>query len=133
MPRGVRFRLSPRVADALTRLGENLRLARQRRRLTMQMVAERAGITRVTLSKVERGDPSVTVGTYASVLFVLGLDQQLAALAADDPLGRKLQDAAAGMRVVPGRARRSSATPIGAADPTGPTGPTGLIGDSHRA
>jgi|SRR6266542_1687090 len=112
MSRGVRFRLSPRLAEALSRLGENMRLARQRRRLTMQMVAERAGITRVTLSKVEHGDPSVTLGTYASVLFVLGLDQQLASLAAEDPLGRKLQDAAAGKRVVPMRTRRVAPTGI---------------------
>ncbi|HET7769484.1 MAG TPA: helix-turn-helix transcriptional regulator, partial [Chloroflexota bacterium] len=74
MPRAIRFRLSPRVAEGLARLGENVRQARQRRRLTMQMVAERAGITRVTLSKIEHGDPSVTLGACASVLFVLGLE-----------------------------------------------------------
>jgi transcriptional regulator with XRE-family HTH domain len=116
MPSGVRFRLTPRLAGALARFGENLRLARQRRRLTMQMVAQRAGITRVTLSKVEHGDPSVTLGTYASVLLVLGLDQQIASLAAEDLLGRKLQDAAAGKRVVPSRTRRTSPAPI---SPTG--------------
>jgi transcriptional regulator with XRE-family HTH domain len=74
----------------------------------MQMVAERAGISRVTLSKIEHGDPSVTVGAYASVLFVLGLEQQLQGLAADDPLGRKLQDLSSGQRV---RRSASSAPP----------------------
>ena len=109
MPSKVTFKLSPSVAHATAHVGENIRLARQRRRLTMQMVAERAGISRVTLSKVEHGDASVTLGAYASVLFVLGLDAQLEALAADDPLGRKLQDLAMGRRVVPGH--RASAPP----------------------
>jgi transcriptional regulator with XRE-family HTH domain len=103
MPSKVQFKLSPRVADATAHLGENIRLARQRRKLTMQMVAERAGISRVTLSKVEHGDATVTLGAYASVLFVLGLEQQLQALAEDDPLGRKLQDLAVGRRIVPER------------------------------
>ena len=111
VPRGVRFQLTPRLARTLGELGDNIRLARQRRQLTMQMVAERAGITRVTLSKVEHGDPTVTLGSYATVLFVLGLDQHLASLAADDPLGRKLQDAAMGQRVVPQRARRAPPSP----------------------
>jgi transcriptional regulator with XRE-family HTH domain len=83
------------------RFGDNLRLARKRRRLTMQMVADRAGISRVTLAKIERGDYTVTLGAYASVLFVLGLEQQLDALGADDPLGRKLQDLDLGQRVSP--------------------------------
>jgi len=74
----------------------------------MQMVAERAGISRVTLSKIEHGDPSVTMGAYASVLFVLGLEQQLQRLAADDPLGRKLQDLSSGQRI---RHSASSAPP----------------------
>ncbi|MDE3074824.1 MAG: helix-turn-helix domain-containing protein [Chloroflexota bacterium] len=103
MPKTVPFKLSPRVAQASAHLGENVRLARQRRRLTMEMVAERAGLSRVTLSKIEHGDPSVTLGAYASVLFVLGLEQQLETLAADDALGRKLQDLAVGRRVVPER------------------------------
>ena len=111
MPARIPFKLSPRVAQASARLGENLRLARQRRRLTMQMVAERAGISRVTLSKIEHGDPSVTLGAYASVLFVLGLEQQLEALAADDALGRTLQDLAIGRRVIPERRTSSRSAP----------------------
>jgi transcriptional regulator with XRE-family HTH domain len=108
MPSTVR-KLSPRLAQACSHLGQNIRIARQRRRLTMQMVAERAGISRVTLSKIEHGDASVTLGAYASVLFVLGLEQQLETLAADDPLGRKLQDLSVGQRVIPERRRRTPA------------------------
>jgi len=109
MPSTVQYKLSPRLLQACSHVGENVRLARQRRRLTMQMVAERAGISRVTLSKIEHGDPSVTLGAYASVLLVLGLEQQLETLAADDPLGRKLQDLAVSQRVVP--QRRGKAPP----------------------
>ena len=75
-------------------LGDRLRLARKRRRLPMQAVSARAGISRQTLYNVENGDPSVTMGTYLRVLAVLGLEQGLDKLAAEDPLGRRLQDEA---------------------------------------
>lgn len=78
----------------LADLGERLRLARLRRRLTTTTVAERCAISRPTLVKVERGDPSVTLGTYLRVLSVYGLDGDLATLASDDALGRRLQDLA---------------------------------------
>ncbi|HLG73684.1 MAG TPA: helix-turn-helix transcriptional regulator [Chloroflexota bacterium] len=113
MPRKLQFRLSPRLTEVMAHVGSDIRLARKRRRLTMAMVAERAGMTRVTLYKIERGDPAVTAGAYASVLFALGLEQQLERLAADDPLGRKLQDVAMGERVVPRRSRRASPPPAG--------------------
>lgn len=82
----------PPLRRRMARLGENLRLARKRRRLTATQVAERAGITRPTLRAVEQGDPSVSFGAYASVLFCLGLDGDLDGVAKDDVLGRKLQD-----------------------------------------
>lgn len=91
------------VENRLAALGENLRLARLRRRLTAAMVAERAGVSRQTLSAVERGQSTVSLGVYANVLFVLGLDADLDAVARDDELGRKLQDA--GLRT-PRRVRR---------------------------
>lgn len=78
----------------LTELGERLRLARLRRRLTTTTVAERCGISRPTLFKVERGDPSVTLGTYLRVLAIYGLNGDLATVASDDVLGRRLQDLA---------------------------------------
>ena len=84
----------PVLQRRLATVGENLRLARLRRKLSATQIAERAGITRPTLRSIERGDPSVSFGAYANVLFCLGLEQDLEALGRDDELGRKLQDAA---------------------------------------
>ena len=85
--------LLPRLARRLENLGERVRTARQRRGLTEALVAERAGMSRMTLRGIEKGRPSVTVGAYAAVLQVLGLDADLDAIVASDPLGRELQDA----------------------------------------
>jgi transcriptional regulator with XRE-family HTH domain len=82
----------PSLARILAELGANIRLARLRRRLSAVQVAERAGITRQTLHAIERGAPSVGMGNYAMVLFVLGLEKDLLRVGADDVLGRKLQD-----------------------------------------
>jgi len=95
--------LYPRQAKLLAELGQRLRQARLRRRYTASLVAERADISRQTLTKVERGDPSVTLGTYVRVLVAVGLEGDLARVAADDPVGRRLQDAELG---VPRRVRR---------------------------
>ena len=84
----------PSESRLLVDLGERLRLARLRRSLTTTTVAERCGISRPTLAKVERGEPSVTFGTYLRVLFVYGIEKDLAAVAFDDELGRRLQDLA---------------------------------------
>jgi transcriptional regulator with XRE-family HTH domain len=78
---------------ALVELGERLRKARLRRALTASAVAAAAGITRVTLHRVECGDPAVTLGTVSKVMGVLGLAGDIAWLARDDRLGRELQDA----------------------------------------
>ena len=83
----------PSVRARLAELGANIRLARLRRRLPATLVAQRAGLARETLAKVERGSPNVSAGHYAAVLFVLGLDKDIALVARDDELGRKLQDA----------------------------------------
>lgn len=72
------------VRKALRKLGGDIQIARKRRRLTMVMVAERAFISRNTLTRVERGDPTVALGIYATVLFVLGMADRLGQLA--DPL-----------------------------------------------
>jgi transcriptional regulator with XRE-family HTH domain len=83
----------PRVQKILEQLGENIKLARLRRKLTSNQVAERAGITRTTLWQVERGAPNVAMAAYAQVLFVLGLEKDWLKVAVDDELGRRLQDA----------------------------------------
>lgn len=85
--------LYPRQARLLAELGRRLKQARLRRRLPATLVAERADISRQTVSKVERGDASVTMGTYLRVLVVLNLEGDLAQVALDDSLGRRLQDA----------------------------------------
>ena len=82
------------VKRALAKLGQDIRAARLRRRITTTTMAERAFITRMTLRKVERGDPGVSLGIYATVLFVLGLTPRLADLAdvrADD-VGLQLEE-----------------------------------------
>ncbi len=86
--------LLPRISRLLRAYGENLKLARLRRRYSAEMVAQRAGISRKTLSRVEKGDSAVALGIYARVMQVLRLEEDLAKLAVDDPLGRKLQDTA---------------------------------------
>ena len=73
-------------------LGENIHLARLRRDLTSEQVAERAGISRNTLIKIEHGDEGVAIGMYFRVLIVLGLQDDLLLIARDDVFGRKLQD-----------------------------------------
>jgi transcriptional regulator with XRE-family HTH domain len=94
----------PAVRRALAELGRNVRLARLRRKLSAELLAERAGMTRPTLRAIERGEPSVALGAVANVLHSLGLEGDLRLLARDDELGRKLQDAEL---EVPTRARRS--------------------------
>jgi transcriptional regulator with XRE-family HTH domain len=83
----------PAVRRLLRELGENLRLARLRRGFPMELVAERAGMSRTTLRAVESGEPGVTLGSYANVLHSLGLHEDLGLVGRDDELGRKLQDA----------------------------------------
>jgi len=74
-------------------VGENIKKARLRRAYSSETVAQRAGITRKTLYRVERGDPAVALGIYARVLQTLRLESDLGSIAEDDVLGRKLQDA----------------------------------------
>jgi DNA-binding XRE family transcriptional regulator len=77
----------------MTAVGENIKNARLRRAYSSETVAQRAAITRKTLYRVERGDPAVAMGIYARVLQALRLENDLASIAADNALGRKLQDA----------------------------------------
>jgi hypothetical protein len=82
------------VKRALAKLGDDIRSARLRRRIPTTIMAQRAFITRTTLLKVERGDPGVSLGIYATVLFVLGLTERLAAIAEarSDDVGLQLEE-----------------------------------------
>lgn len=84
----------PQEQRLLSDFGERVRLARKRRKLSNAAVAQRAGISRTTLYKVEAGDPGATIGSYLRVLAVLGLEGDIRKLAEDDKVGRKLQDQA---------------------------------------
>ncbi len=92
--------LLPPTERRLFGLGERIRAARLRRRLPAKLVAERAGMSVTTLRNVENGGVGVTIGAYAAVLHVLGLDGDLDAVAQSDGPGRELQDAS-----LPRRAR----------------------------
>ena len=84
----------PKAARALKALGENLRLARKRRKITAKMMSERANLSLMTLRALERGEPQVSMSNYMAVIACLGFQDDIAAVAANDVLGRELQDAA---------------------------------------
>ena len=98
------------VKRALTKLGEDIRSARLRRRIPTTLMAERAFITRSTLAKAEKGDPGVSLGIYATILFILGLTSRLADLAdvRSDEIGLHLEE-----ENLPQRIRRSNTPPKG--------------------
>lgn len=85
--------LLPKSQRLLGTVGEQIRLARLRRKYSSEQVAERANIGRSTLSRIEQGDAGVSIGNYFNVLRVLGLEQDFLLLARDDIMGRKIQDA----------------------------------------
>jgi transcriptional regulator with XRE-family HTH domain len=82
--------LLPKYQKMFEQIGENIKLARKRRKLTTQQVSERAGIHRATLYRIEKGDPAVSIGLFFNVFIVLQDD--FLKLASDDEFGRKLQD-----------------------------------------
>ena len=82
----------PNNRKVLTLLGENIKLAYKRRGCTQSQISERTGLSRLTIRKVEQGDPTVSIGHYVAVLSVLGLVDDFAKVASDDVLGRKMQD-----------------------------------------
>ena len=84
--------LLPKYQKIFEQIGENIKLARKRRKLTMEQVSERAGIHRATLYRIEKGDPAVAIGHYFNVFRVLNLQDDFLKLAVDDEFGRKLQD-----------------------------------------
>lgn len=82
------------VTRSLRKVGLDIRDGRRRRRIPVALMAERADVSRATLGKIEKGDPSVSFGRYASVLFVLGLTDRLSDLAdaGHDSVGRMLDE-----------------------------------------
>ena len=87
--------IMPQTRETLAQMGEQIRLARLRRKLSLELVAERAGISRATLISIEKGTPTVSIGSYAAVLHALNnMDGDLLLIAKDDEFGRKLQDLA---------------------------------------
>lgn len=93
--------------QAIRRIGADLRKARLRRRLPMEVVASRAFVSRGTLARVEQGDPAVSFGIYASVMQALGLIGPLGELVADDPVGADLENEQLPKRV---RTRKTAGT-----------------------
>lgn len=85
-------KLPRKLEQKMAIVGEQIKLARLRRNLSMAQVAERATCSEVTLNKVERGLPKVSMGIYLRVLYALQLDDDILLLAKDDKLGRDLQD-----------------------------------------
>lgn len=87
------YTILPATEDILKTMGEQIKLARLRRNLSVELVAERAGISRTSLWNVENGSPSVAIGIYAAVLHALNnMDKDLLLVAKDDAMGRKMQD-----------------------------------------
>ena len=82
----------PKYRQILAAMGENIKLARLRRKLSAEQVAMRAGISRPTLVSIEKGVDSVSMGSYFMVLRILQLEEDFLLLAKDDVLGRRLQD-----------------------------------------
>lgn len=83
----------PKNLKILKELGANIKLARLRRRISSEQMAERTGTSRKTIYNIEQGSPSVSIGSYLQVLFVVGLEKDLLKVAGEDILGRKLRDA----------------------------------------
>ena len=84
--------LFPKYQKIMEQVGENIKLARKRRKLNTIQVSERAGINRRTLYEIEKGNSKVAIGSYFNVLIALGLPDDFLKLATDDEFGRKLQD-----------------------------------------
>lgn len=82
------------VIKALLKLGQDINDARRRRRITTQLMAERAGLSRYTIGKIEKGDPTTSIGGYGAVLFVLGMEKRLSDVvdSMHDLVGRRLED-----------------------------------------
>lgn len=83
----------PNMVKTLALMGEQIRLARLRRSISVETVTNRSGLSRATVWKIEKGDPTVSIGAYTRVLNAIGLMDDLLLVAKDDEYGRLLQDA----------------------------------------
>lgn len=84
--------LLPKIQKNIEIMGNQIKLARLRRKLSVELVAKRAGVSRASVWAVEKGSPSVAIGIYAAVLLAIGMPDELTLIAKDDVLGRTLQD-----------------------------------------
>ena len=85
-------KLPRKLEQKMQIVGEQIKLARLRRNLSIAQVAERATCSPLTVSRIEKGVPTVAIGIYLRVLYALQLDDDILSLAKDDELGRVLQD-----------------------------------------
>ena len=85
-------KLPRKLEQKMQVVGEQIKLARLRRNLSVAQVAERATCSSLTVSRIEKGAPTVAIGIYLRVLYALQLDDDILSLAKDDELGRALQD-----------------------------------------
>ena len=118
--------LLPPTTRLIEDFGERLRMARLRRRLQAKQVAERAGMSVMTLRAIERGSPGVTIGAYLAVMQVLQIEQDIAEVAKADVMGHQLQDATLVKNVKPRRAIQSTSIKLRnlPSSTKGPTEPT---------
>jgi len=104
----------PSVEKQIRAFAERLKLARMRRGISTSLFAERLGVSRDTLNRLEKGDGNIAISTYLRALRILGLDADMDAVARDDELGRKLQDLNLPSRISPAkraRARKPAVSP----------------------
>ena len=87
-------RLPRRLEENMKIVGEQIKLARLRCNLSRAQVAERAMCSELTEARVEKGSPTVAIGTYLRILYALQLEDDILLIAKDDILGRELQDIA---------------------------------------
>lgn len=87
-------KLPRKLEQKMLTVGEQIKLARLRRNLSMAQVAERATCSTLTVARIEKGVPTVAIGIYLRVLYALQLDDDILLLAQKDELGRALQDLA---------------------------------------
>lgn len=106
------FPLPIPVLRVLRKLGNDINEARRRRRITIELMAERAGVSRSTIGKIERGDSTASIGAYTAVLFVLGMEKRVGDLvdSAHDLIGRQLEDEKLPKRVRPPRRPRQGSS-----------------------